>query len=121
MINNLNFYLKKKNNLCCYITPDNPWYLHTKALVPLSLHNNFEIIFIDGIKNFIFISSILLIIRTTNINNTNPLIKSITDPIINLSKKIIDFKDVPYFQIAFTSCFLTFYFNLAEAYGYNKK
>ncbi len=40
---------------------------------------------------------------------------------INLSKKIIDFKDVPYFQIAFTSCFLTFYFNLAEAYGYNKK
>ena len=73
-------------------------------------HNNlhlFENFFIDGVQNFVIIASLLLINRTLYGNNTNKLIIKLTDPLINLSKNIINFDNFSY-QIALSAGILTY-------------
>lgn len=67
----------------------------------------FENFFIDGIQNFVILASLLLINRTIYGNNTNKLIIRLTDPLINLSKNIINFDNFRY-QIGFSAAILTY-------------
>ncbi len=99
---------QKRNNLC-FIMHD------TNEMIGIPRNSNivlFEGIFLEGIQNFVLISTLLLLART--LPNTTPpkAIVKITDPIINFSKKIINF-DNYYFQIAISSAMLTYISTIA--------
>ena len=89
----------------------------TNELIGIPRNSNivlFEGVFLEGIQNFVLISTILLLART--LPNTTPpkAIIKITEPIINLSKKIINFQDNYYFQIAISSAMLTYISTIAS-------
>lgn len=99
---------QKRNNLC-FMMQD------TNEMIGIPRSSNivlFEGIFLEGIQNFVLISTLLLLART--LPNTTPpkAIIKITDPIINFSKKIISF-DNYYFQIAISSAMLTYISTIA--------
>jgi hypothetical protein len=100
-------YQKKKN--LCFMMHD------TNELIGIPRNSNivlFEGVFLEGIQNFVLISTLLLLTRTLpNVTPPKAIIK-ITDPIINLSKKIIKI-DNYYFQIAITSAMLTYISTIA--------
>jgi len=100
-------YQKKKN--LCFMMHD------TNELIGIPRNFNivlFEGVFLEGIQNFVLISTLLLLTRTLpNVTPPKAIIK-ITDPIINLSKKIIKI-DNYYFQIAITSAMLTYISTIA--------
>jgi hypothetical protein len=100
-------YQKKKN--LCFMMHD------TNELIGIPRNSNivlFEGVFLEGIQNFVLISTLLLLTRTLpNLTPPKAIIK-ITDPIINLSKKIIKI-DNYYFQIAITSAMLTYISTIA--------
>lgn len=99
---------QKRNNLC--------FMMHdTNEMIGIPRNSNivlFEGVFLEGIQNFVLISTLLLLART--LPNTTPpkAIIKITDPIINFSKKIINF-DNYYFQIAISSAMLTYISTIA--------
>ena len=98
-----NYQLKKKN--LCFIMQNNNYDLIDS--VKYSNLHSFENFFIDGIQNFVILASLLLINRTLYGNNTNKLIIRLTDPLINLSKNIINFDNFRY-QISFSAAILTY-------------
>jgi len=103
ILKNYNPYYR--NNNICYIMQNNNY-----DLIDNTKYNNiniFENIFLDGIQNFVIISSVLLINRTLYGNNTNKIIIKLTNPLINLSKKIINFNNISY-QISFSSAILAY-------------
>jgi len=106
----------KKNNLC--------FMLHdTNELIGIPRNSNivlFESIFLEGIQNFVLMSTIFLLART--LPNTTPpkAIIKITDPIINFSKKFINF-DNYYFQIGISSAMLTYISTIAGVAAIEQK
>ena len=105
--NNLRMPYKRHN--MCYMLQD------TNNMRGIPRHTNiviFENIFLDGVQNFVLLSTIMLLMRT--IPNANPpkIVEKITNPIINMSKKFINF-DNYYFQIGLTSALLTYITTIA--------
>jgi len=98
-----NYKFKKKN--LCFIMQNNNYDIIDS--VKYSNLHSFENFFIDGIQNFVILASLLLINRTLYGNNTNKLIIRLTDPLINLSKNIINFDNFRY-QISFSAAILTY-------------
>lgn len=107
--NNIGLIPYQRRNNLCFMMQD------TNEMIGISRNSNivlFEGIFLEGIQNFVLISTLLLLART--LPNTTPpkAIIKITDPIINFSKKIISF-DNYYFQIAISSAMLTYISTIA--------
>ncbi len=114
--NNLILPYRKRNNLC-FMLQD------TNELIGIPRNSNialFENIVLDGVQNFVLISTILLLMRT--IPNANPpkAVIKLTDPIINFSKKFINF-DNYYFQIGLSSALLTYITTIAGVAAAEKK
>lgn len=114
--NNFIIPYRKRNNLC-FMLQD------TNELIGIPRNSNialFENVVLDGVQNFVLISTILLLIRT--IPNTNPpkAVIKITDPIINFSKKFINF-DNYYFQIGLSSALLSYITTIASVAAVEKK
>jgi len=108
--NMIHMHFQKRKGLCFMIHD-------TNELIGIPRNSNivlFEGVFLEGIQNFVLISTILLLART--LPNTTPpkAIIKITEPIINLSKKIINFQDNYYFQIAISSAMLTYISTIAS-------
>ncbi len=109
LYNNMRLIPFQKRNNLCFMMQD------TNELIGIPRNSNivlFEGVFLEGIQNFVLISTLLLLART--LPNTTPpkAIIKITDPIINFSKKIISF-DNYYFQIAISSAMLTYISTIA--------
>ena len=105
--NNLRMPYKRHN--MCFMLQD------TNEMIGIPRNSNivmFENIFLDGVQNFVLLSTIMLLMRT--IPNANPpkIVVKITNPIINMSKKFINF-DNYYFQIGLTSALLTYVTTIA--------
>lgn len=106
--NNLRLPYIRRNNLC--------FMLHdTNEMIGIARNSKvalFENVFLEGVQNFVLISTLLLLART--LPNTTPpkAIVRVTDPIINFSKKFIKI-DNYYFQIAITSAMLTYISTIA--------
>ena len=101
--NNFRLPYQKSNNMCFMIQ-------NTNDMVGISKTVNIvlcESILLDGIQNLVLITTILLLIRNIPNNNTPKQIIKLTDPIIKLSKKIIDF-DNYYFQVGMSSALLIY-------------
>tara|TARA_B100000795_G_C22804007_1_gene443702 strand:+ start:590 stop:943 length:354 start_codon:yes stop_codon:yes gene_type:complete len=106
-MNNLRLPYKRHN--ICFTLQD------TNELIGISRNANiamFENIFLDGVQNFVLLSTIMLLIRTIPNATTPKIVVKITDTIINMSKKIINFENY-YFQIGLTSALLTYVTTIA--------
>ena len=103
-LNNFNKFPIKKNNLCFIMQNNNNDMINNVKYNNIHLFQNF---FIEGVQNFVIIASLLLINRTLYGNNTNKIIIKLTDPLINLSKNIINFDNFSY-QIALSAGILTY-------------
>ena len=114
--NNLRLPYIRRNNLC--------FMLHdTNEMIGIARNSKvslFENVFLEGVQNFVLISTLLLLART--LPNTTPpkAIVRVTDPIINFSKKFINF-DNYYFQIGLSSAFLTYISTIAGVAAMEKK
>ena len=106
-----------RHNLC-YMIPDKQWFLNENTLLPK--HNYFEQIIVDGIENALFISSILMFSRFILGQNSPLIINKLTTPILNLSKKIMDFNSPP-IQFAVATSFISLFLGIDLAVGYEKK
>ncbi len=113
ILTNYNNYQRKKN--LCFLIPDKDWGLQPNTLLPkVTL---FENIFIEGTQNFVLLLSFLMIVKTMSpFIKINPIVNRLTDPIIKISKNIIDFDNNNY-QVAFTSIFLTYIMTVSAAFG----
>lgn len=114
--NNLRLPYIRRNNLC--------FMLHdTNEMIGIARNSKvalFENVFLEGVQNFVLISTLLLLART--LPNTTPpkAIVRVTDPIINFSKKFINF-DNYYFQIGLSSAFFNIYINNSGCSSNGKK
>ena len=92
-----------KNNMCFVIQ-------NTNELIDMRKNTHiklFENIFVEGIQNAVLIGTLMLLLRVIPNSNPPKVIVKLTEPIINLSKKIINF-DNYYYQIGMTSSLLTY-------------
>lgn len=108
---------QRRNNLC-FMLQD------TNELIGIPKNSNialFENVFLDGVQNFVLVSTIFLLMRTIPNANTPKAILKITDPLINFSKKFINFQDNYYFQIGLSSALLTYISTIAGAAAAEKK
>lgn len=112
LINNI-----KRPHICCYMIPDRAWYINENTL--LAKHSNIEQIIVDGIENYLFITSLLIFSRFMIVPN-NQIINKLTDPMINLSKKIMNFNNFP-LQIAFSMSTITLLMGIDSVLGIEKK
>ena len=114
--NNLRLPYIRRNNLC--------FMLHdTNEMIGIARNSKvalFENVFLEGVQNFVLISTLLLLART--LPNTTPpkAIVRVTDPIVNFAKKFINF-DNYYFQIGLSSAFLTYISTIAGVAAMEKK
>jgi hypothetical protein len=92
-----------KNNMCFVIQ-------NTNELIDMRKNTHiklFENIFVEGIQNAVLIGTLMLLLRVIPNSNPPKFIVRLTEPIINLSKKIINF-DNYYYQIGLSSSLLTY-------------
>ena len=110
-----NYYNYQRRKNLCFLMPDKNWAFQSNTLLPkVTL---FENIFLEGIQNFVFILSCFMVAKTLSpFININPIVYRFTDPIIKFSKNIINF-DNNYYQVAFTSIFLTYISTITAAFA----
>jgi len=92
-----------KKNLCFVLQNSN-------ELIDVRRNANiklFENIFVEGLQNFVLIGTLMLLLRVIPNSSPPKIIIKITEPIINLSKKFINF-DNYYYQIGLSSSLLTY-------------
>ena len=94
-------YNKKK---LCFVLQNSNELIDVRRNANIKL---FENIFVEGLQNFVLIGTLMLLLRVIPNSRPPKIIIKITEPIINLSKKFINF-DNYYYQIGLSSSLLTY-------------
>tara|TARA_B110000483_G_scaffold157793_1_gene187303 strand:- start:3424 stop:3783 length:360 start_codon:yes stop_codon:yes gene_type:complete len=114
--NNIRLPYMKQDNLCFMLSDTNEMI----GIARNSKVSLFENVFLEGVQNFVLISTLLLLARTLpNSVPPNGIVR-VTDPIINFSKKFINF-DSYYYQIGMSSLLLTYISTIAGVAAMEKK
>lgn len=100
-----------------YVIPNIPWYDNSSTL--LSTPTNFETIVIGGFQDYFFMTSFLFMIRISNMllgHKDISVINRLTDPYINLSRRLIRSPNIVV-QISIASMLVSTLFYSTVVYG----
>lgn len=116
------FPRKKYNNrLVAYMYPDIPWYNNLSTLE--TKPDNFEKFCIYGIQDYLFMTSMLFMVRISNKifgGKEIMFVNHLTEPYINLSKRLCKIRH-PILQLSLAGMLVSTLFYSSCVYGYESK